>query len=162
MKTNTCCFFGHRTINETEELRTKITEAVERLITYENVDTFLFGSKSRFDSLCLELVTKLKEKYPHIKRVYVRAEYPHISEYYRNYLLECYEDTYYPEKILNSGRAAYVERNYEMVDNSRFCVVYYDEQNVPATRKSGTGTALDYAIKKQKHIIVLPTEATKV
>ena len=44
MKENTCCFFGHRTINEADELRTKITEAVEKLIADENVDTFLFGS----------------------------------------------------------------------------------------------------------------------
>ncbi len=61
LKNYTCCFSGHRSINETEELRAKITEAIERLITDENVDTFLFGSKSRFDSLCLELVTKLKK-----------------------------------------------------------------------------------------------------
>ena len=43
MKENTCCFIGHRTINETDELRTKITEAVERLITDEvnanNIET---------------------------------------------------------------------------------------------------------------------------
>ena len=104
------------------------------------------------------LVTELKEKYPHIKRIYVRAEYPYISEHYKNYLLESYEDTYYPKKIISAGRAAYVERNYEMIDNSRFCIVYYDEANAPTTRKSGTKIALDYAIKKQKKIIILPTE----
>ena len=157
-----CCFFGHRTINETEELKSKLNEIIEKLIVDENVDTFLFGSKSRFNSLCLEFVTEIKEKYPHIKRIYVRAEYPYISEHYKNYLLESYEDTYYPEKILNSGRAAYVERNYEMIDNSRFCIVYYDEANAPTTRKSGTKIALDYAIRKQKHIIVLPTEITNM
>jgi len=54
---NTCCFFGHREINETEELKSVITETVERLITEEKADTFLFGSKSRFDSLCLEILT---------------------------------------------------------------------------------------------------------
>ena len=64
MKENTCCFFGHRRINETDELRTKITDAIEKLITDESVDTFLFGSKSEFDRLCLELVTGLKEKIP--------------------------------------------------------------------------------------------------
>ena len=58
----TCCFFGHRTINETEELKTKLCEAVEDLITNKNVDTFLFSSKSRFDELCLEIVTKIKGK----------------------------------------------------------------------------------------------------
>lgn len=108
MKDKTCCFFGHRKINETEELKSKLIEIIEKLIVDEKVDTFLFGSKSRFNSLCQETVTEIKEKYPHIKRVYVRAEYPDINEHYKNYLLESYEDTYYPEKILNSGRASYV------------------------------------------------------
>ena len=156
MKDNICCFFGHRTINETDELRTKITEVVERLIIDENVDTFLFGSKSAFDSLCLELVTKLKEKYPHVKRIYVRAEFPYINDDYLTYLLKYYDDTYYPEKLHGAGRAAYVERNYEMINNSKYCIVYYDEQNAPTTRKSGTKIALDYAIKKGREVITFP------
>ena len=156
MQENTCCFVGHRSIYDNEDLRVKLTEIIERLITEENVDTFLFGSKSHFDSLCLELVTKCKEKYPHIKRIYVRAEYQYISDYYKKYLLENYEDSYYPKKIIGAGRAAYVERNYEMIDKSKFCIVYYDESFVPANRKSGTKIALDYAVKKQKNIIKLP------
>ncbi len=153
MYENTCCFFGHRKINETEQLKAKLVEIIEQLIVEEKIDTFLFGSKSRFNSLCLELVTEIKEKYPYIKRIYVRAEYPYISEQYKNYLLESYEDTYYPEKILNAGRASYIKRNYKMIDNSRYCVVYYNELNIPTTRKSGTKIALDYAIKKCKNII---------
>ena len=150
---STCCFFGHRTINETDELRTKLTDTIEKLITDEKVDTFLFGSKSRFDSLCLELVTGLKEKYPHIKRIYVRAEFSVINESYTAYLLKYYDDTYYPERIKGAGRAAYVERNYEMIDKSKYCIVYYDESHAPATRKSGTKIAYDYAIKREKKII---------
>ena len=157
MKSSTCCFFGHITINETEGLKSKLNEIIEKLIVEENVDTFLFGSKSQFNSLCLELVTKMKEIYPYIKRIYVRAEYPDINEQYTNYLLESFEDTYYPEHIIGSGRAAYVERNYEMINKSRYCIVYYDESNFPTTRKSGTKIALDYAIKKKKQIMVLPT-----
>ena len=95
MNRNTCCFFGHRTLKETEKLKAKLIEIIEKLIVDENVDTFLFGSKSCFNRLCLELVTEIKEKYPNIKRVYIRAEYPYISEHYKNYLLESYEDTYY-------------------------------------------------------------------
>ncbi len=150
---NTACFLGHRIINETEELKSKLIEIIEKLIVTEKVDTFLFGSKSRFNSLCLELVSKIKEKYPHVKRIYVRAEYPNINEQYRNYLLGFYENTYYPEHIMGSGRAVYVERNYEMINKSQYCIVYYDELNAPTTRKSGTKTALDYAIKKCKKII---------
>lgn len=155
MQENTCCFFGHRTINETEELRGKLVNEIEKLITKQNVDTFLFGSKSNFNRLCLELVTKLKEKYPHIKRIYVRAEYPVIGEEYTNYLLKSYDNTYYPEQIIGSGRAAYVERNFEMINNSYYCIVYYDETNIPQKRKSGTKIALDYATKNARKIILI-------
>ena len=87
----TCCFFGHKKTDETEELKSRLYETIERLITEEKVDTFLFGSKSRFNSLCHTAVTEIKQKYPHIKRIYVRAEYPDIGEDYRDYLLESYE-----------------------------------------------------------------------
>ena len=154
MSKNTCCFLGHRKINETEKLKSKLIKEIEKLIVENLVDTFLFGSKSRFNSLCQEIVTDIKEKYPHIKRVYVRAEYPNISEQYRNYLLKSYEETYYPETILNSGKAAYVERNCEMIDKSEYCIVYYDEQSATTTRKSGTKIALEYAKKKGKKLLV--------
>ena len=58
----TVCFVGHRTIQESEELKRNLRRTIERLIVEEKVDTFLFGSKSRFDSLCLEIMTQLKEK----------------------------------------------------------------------------------------------------
>ena len=149
---NICCFTGHKEIDKTQELKAKLYKEIERLIEAEGVDTFLFGSKSRFDSLCLELVTQLKEKHPHIKRVYVRAEHPVIDDSYKAYLLRSYEDTYYPEKIVGAGKASYVERNREMIDKSRFCVFFYDSASV-ATRKSGTEIALAYAKKKKKIII---------
>ena len=153
MEENTCCFIGHRTINETEELKSKLYETIEKLIVENSIDTFLFGSRSRFNDLCHEIVTQIKEKYPHIKRIYVRAEYQNIDETYKAYLLENYEDTYYPEKIIGAGKVAYVERNYEMINKSHFCIFYYDEQNAPTIRKSGTKIAFDYAVKQKKEII---------
>ena len=155
---NTCCFFGHRTINDTEKLRKELIKTIETLITVERIDTFLFGSKSRFDSLCLELVSKMKEKYPHIKRIYVRAEFPIINDEYKTYLMTLYDDTYYPNNIIGAGKAMYVERNFEMIDGSRFCIVYFDKERAPATRKSGTKVALDYAVKKGKEIICFSSE----
>ena len=59
----TCSFFGHRDTPQTEELKQKVRETVERLIVEEGVDTFLFGSRSKFDELCHIVVTELKEKY---------------------------------------------------------------------------------------------------
>ena len=64
-----CSFFGHRDTEQREELKQKVRETVEHLIVEEGVDTFLFGSRSSFDELCYIVVTELKEKYPHIRRI---------------------------------------------------------------------------------------------
>ena len=156
MLNTTCCFIGHRRIDESEELKIKLRKEIERVIVEEGVGTFLFGSASRFDSLCHELVNEIKGKYPHIRRVYVRAEFPYINEQYEAYLLESYDETYYPEKITGAGRASYVERNREMIEKSEICIFYYNKANAPTNRKSGTGIAFDYAKKKDKRIIVFP------
>ncbi len=154
-KNYTCCFIGHRKTEETKELKGELFEIIENLIVEKKVDTFLFGSKSGFDSLCYDVLDDLKKKYTYIKRVFVRAEYPNISEKYRQYLLQSYEDTYYPKSVLGANRAVYIKRNYEMIDNSCYCVFYYNENFAPKTRKSGTKIALDYAIKKKRKIILL-------
>ena len=160
-----CCFFGHRKIDETTELKDKLCGIIENLIVNEKVDTFFFGSKSQFDDLCHKVVTELKEKYPHIKRIYVRSAFQHIPDWYEDSLLQHYEDTYFPEHMENAGRASYVERNQEMINKSDFCIVYYDENYAPPKRKnsrrdltdyqprSGTKIAYDYAVKKKKIII---------
>ena len=62
-KIQTCCFFGHRKIKETPELESKLIEVIEDLIVNRDVTTFLFGSKSEFDSYCKKIVDRLKEKY---------------------------------------------------------------------------------------------------
>lgn len=174
IKEHTCCFFGHRKIEVTDKLVEHLNDIIEKLITDKSIDTFLFGSKSEFDTLCLKVVTELKIKYPHIKRIYVRAEYPYINDDYRAYLLKSYDDTYYPDKMLKAGRAAYVERNYEMIDNSSCCVVYYDESyNSPKRKtakksqsnyqpKSGTRLAFDYAEKTNKNIINVINELKNI
>ncbi len=110
-----------------------------------------------FVSLCLELVNKLKEKHPHVKRIYVRPAFPYINDNYMSYLLKSYDETYYPEKTLRAGKAVYVERNYEMIGKSKFCIIYYNEQNAPTTRKSGTGIVLDYAVKNGSEIKIFPS-----
>ncbi|MBQ8719856.1 MAG: hypothetical protein IJY65_02360 [Clostridia bacterium] len=79
----------------------------------------------------------------------MRAEYPVINDSYKSYLLESYEDTYYPQKILNSHKASYVERNYEMIDRSDYCIVYYDEM-----RKGSSGTRLAYRYAMRKGLKV--------
>jgi len=169
-KEKSCCFFGHRKIDKTEKLKNNLYEIIENLIVNEKIDTFFLGSKSQFDDLCHKIVTELKEKHPHIKRIYVRSAFQHIPDWYEDSLLNHYEGTYFPEHMENAGRASYVERNQEMINRSKFCVVYYDENYLPPRRKngkrdlidyqpkSGTAVAYDYARKKKKIIINVATQ----
>lgn len=161
------CFIGHRTITVTDELCERIKSTVLDLIDNQGVDTFLFGSRNQFDELCLKIVTEIKEIRPQIRRIYVRAEYPYISKDYEDYLLESYDATYIPESVVDAGKAAYVERNYHMIDKADLCIFYYDENYKPplkpATRgritreqpKSGTKVAYEYATLKKKRMLNL-------
>lgn len=165
MNVSTVAFWGHRTVKDKELVKRRVYQVVEDMILTHNAKRFLFGSKSKFDDLCYEVVTELKRNYPYIERIYVRAEFPYIDESYRNYLLESYEDTYYPAGMENAGKSAYVERNCEMIDKSDVCVIYYDENYLPPKRKnsrkdlfeyqpkSGTKIAYEHAVKKHKKII---------
>ena len=135
-------FIGHRKIQFDNGFRLQLKKLLLSLIDNRNADTFLFGSRSDFDDLCLEVV---------------RAEYPYISRDYENYLLESYDTTYIPENVIEAGKAAYVERNYHMIDKADLCIFYYDENYKPplkpATKgritreqpNSGTKVAYEYA-----------------
>ena len=109
-KEKTCCFFGHRKIDETEELKNNLRGIIEKLIVNEKVDTFFFGSKSQFDDLCHKIVTELKEKYPHLKRIYVRSAYQHIPDWYEKSLLENNEGTYFPEHTVRTTQKLFISK----------------------------------------------------
>lgn len=91
----------------------------------------------------------------------------YIDDNYKSFLLQNYEDTYYPEKMINAWKAACVERNYEMINNSNFCICYYDENYTPQRRKNNrgdlidfqqkSGTKLAYSYAKRKNIVVKNT-----
>lgn len=169
MECKSCCFIGHRTVKDKEIIEQRLIENVTSLIK-DGVDTFYFGSRSRFDDLAWEVVSKIKEEHQEIKRIYVHSSYAYIDDSYKNYLLESYEDTYMPEGVENAGAASYVERNQAMINSSDICVFYYDENYLPARRKqsrhalsdyqpkSGTKIAFEYAVKKGKQIINVAME----
>ncbi len=160
---NTCTFIGHRKIEKTEWLYKKIESCVEGLILEKNISVFLFGSKSGFDELCYSAVSKLKHKYPQIKRIYIRSSFQYISDDYQQYLLTLYEDTYYPDELSNAGRASYIIRNKIMIDKSGRVIFYFDKNYIPPQKrqaeklfkketKSGTAIAYDYARQKRKNV----------
>lgn len=168
----TCCFIGHRNAKETPKLCEDLRNTVIFLIEKQGVEVFFFGSKSKFDDLCLRIVREIKIIYPKIQLVYVRSHYPNIQQWYKDYLLESYDDTIMPHKVINAGKASYVERNQEMIDASDFCIFYYNSEYKPPLRKqsrnalshyqpkSGTKVAYEYAKQKKKQIINLYNSST--
>lgn len=163
----TCCFIGHRNAIGTPKLCEELRKTIITLIEEKGVKWFLFGSRSKFDDLCLNMITELQQEYPEIKRMYVRSHYPYIEQWYKDYLLESYDDTLMPSGIENAGKASYAERNQAMINASDFCVFYYNEEYKPPLRKqcrsalsayqpnSGTKLAYEYAKQKKKEIINL-------
>ncbi len=165
MERRSCCFIGHRKVQDKDLVFSAVKQVIESLITEQEIRVFHFGSRSEFDDVAWEAVTELMKTYQDIKRIYIRSAYAHISESYTKYLLESYEETYMPEGVENAGKASYVERNQAMMDISDICVFYYDESYAPPRRKnskrdlsdyqpkSGTKIAYDYAVRKKKEII---------
>ena len=66
-----CSFFGHRTINTTTHLYEIATAEIIRAIN-NGCHIFYFGGYGDFDSLCHEIVTKIKM---HTKQI--RVPHPH-------------------------------------------------------------------------------------
>ena len=163
-----CSFFGHRDTPQTEELKQKVREIVERLIIEEGVDTFLFGSRSKFDELCHMVVTELKEKYPHIQRIaYLckhesgclagegKKEQCRIKELTgRDVYVREFEDIKRSSRVNSAGRASYVERNYWMVDESDIIVFKLLKHDMNLN-KSGTFFAHNYAKRKKKLLFTI-------
>ena len=135
-----CCFIGHRRIDLIKELEEKTKNVIEDLIINKEVETFLFGSKSEFEQIYFNLY---KEK---VNLLCVDEKFEHKTKY-------------------TSGKASYVERNQAMIDNSDYCIFYYNENYKPQPRKqskrdityyqpkSGTALAYKYAKQKKKEII---------
>ena len=165
-----CSFFGHRDTPQTNELKAKVRETVERLIVEEGVDTFLFGSRSKFDELCHMVVTELREKYPHIQRIAYLCKHEtaclagvgmslkhQIKELTgRDVYVAEYEDVKKSDRVNSAGRASYVQRNQWMINNSVCAIFYINNGKRQLDKKSGTYFAYEYAKMRGICIIVLP------
>lgn len=174
-KHKTCSFFGHRKIEISEELKIKLNKTIEDLIINHNVTSFLFGSRSEFNSLCQLLVTEFKQKYPHIERVTYTCQsekciLENEKEVWENIFsnlkkqkieLVCSDKEVEHNTKYSAGKASYVERNQAMINDSDYCIFYYNENYKPKPNKkpastepkSGTGIAYKYAKQKNKTII---------
>jgi len=161
-KKRTCCFTGHRPqklIYEFDEqhdmcirLKARLRTDIELKIN-EGVDTFLCGMALGTDMWCGEIVTELKQKYPHIRLI---ACIPHAGQ--EKSWNEDYRERYY--RLLDSADKNIVfydhyiygcmqKRNRYMADNAAYMIAVFNGSS------GGTKSTIDYAMRKGLDIILL-------
>ncbi len=159
MESKICCFVGHRKLENPEEVAAALAKVVMRLVGQDNVRTFLFGSKSEFDTLSLAIVTECKRHVPEIKRVAYtcksegcmlekdRAKWDRLRSKADMELMETFVDEEFEHKTkYTAGKASHVERNVAMVDASDVCVIYYE----PSNPNNGTRRVYEYLQRTKK------------
>lgn len=177
MKDLKCCFIGHRNIDINENFEERLKNLVEDLILNKNVRIFLFGSRSEFNTLCHVVVSALKEKYPFIKRIVYtcksesctleenKKEWEEIFSHFNmnDIYIMTFEEEFEFKTKYTAGRASYVERNQALINDSDYCIFYFNKDYYPKSKiqtksilkkpTSGTKIAIDYAAVKKKNII---------
>ena len=179
MNVKAVCFIGHRNVELKDDKVEKLRMIIENLIVKDNVQIFLFGSRSDFDFICHNIVTELKSKYPFIQRrcytcksesCILESEREHWENIYSSFhkrevhLLGVEEEVEFKNKW-TAGKASYVERNQAMINDSDICIFYYNENYKPQERKYSkrcfstyqpkSGTALAYSYAKQKKKLII-------
>ena len=137
----------------------------------------MFGSRSTFNSLCHSIVLDLKAKYPNIKILAYdcKNESSFLEKDKQKWIdilkgKQKYVQFLYVDDVINfntknkSGKASYIARNKTMIDDSDYCLFYYNEKYIPPQKKlhkqsfgcyksnSGTYIAYKYAVKAKKII----------
>ena len=149
MNNKTCCFAGHSSISNQEEIKIRLKNEIINLIEKENVTEFYNGYKGAFDSLCARTVNELKKDYPFIKSFWVLSYMPREKDDYTDNLLKLFDESIYPDLENVHPRFAIVKRNEWMVDRADFLITYIHNE------WGGSYKTLVYA-RKHKNIVVLP------
>ena len=141
-----CSIFGHREFKVDNEFLSILQNCIENLIQNENVDVFIFGSKSMIYIYCWHIIEKLKQKYPFVKTIVVNC----FGELKNNSIMRFDETINFKN---SSNKYLYIERNHFMIDMSDMVLFYFNPCYSPKTKtRSGTHLAYNYALKNNKKI----------
>ncbi len=138
-------FCGHSrcllTADELIALENHLTYIIEK----EPFCTFYLGGYGNFDRVCFNVLTKLKQRYKNIKRVFIT---PYICNYDKlKTLSKTYDETIYPPLENTPLRFAINKRNRWMIQNSNILICYV------TNTFGGAYTTYKYAKTKNLKII---------
>lgn len=151
MKEKTCCFTGHREINDNIQKVVKVLE-IEIIKLIENGYCYFgAGGALGFDTIAAQTVLHLRKQYPHIKLILVLPCINQANNWsYED--REVYEELKQKaDKIVYTSkdysRGCMHKRNRHLVDNSSACICYLTKN------KGGTFYTVNYANSKKVRII---------
>lgn len=154
MRNKTCCFTGHRDINDdintlTEKLSVVIEKSIKKGYLY-----FGAGGARGFDTLAGETVMKLKEKYPHIHLILVLPfinQYEHESGWTDEEIEKYHYLKKHASKVVHLqvkySTGCYYRRNRHLVDHSSLCIAYQYKNT------GGTAYTVKYAKSNNVQVI---------
>lgn len=147
-KARACSLTGHRIVNKDLD-RKKLNDLFYQLID-KGFDTFLIGMALGFDTLCFNMLAKIREQ----KDIKLIACIPCEKQDYKFSIKQKQE---YQQMLSIADEKIYVSKEYNaycmqkrnrfMVDNSSVLVAYLRQE------KTGTSYTVNYAIKKDVCII---------
>ncbi|MBQ7386588.1 MAG: hypothetical protein IJW03_00295 [Clostridia bacterium] len=151
-KIKICSFFGHREIEENDDLYSLASAAIEKTLDF-GCRIFYFGGYGAFDTLCYKIVTRIREEKPEleIKRIYCVAREAYLRKNTRYFKREDYDEITYLMPSFEGWYKSIYFRNCAMIDESDYLIFYAEERE-----NSGAYKAYKYAKrKKNKHIVNL-------
>lgn len=145
-----CSCFGHRKVEITEKLCTKLNIVFKNLIIKENVRYFYFGGFGEFDELYHKIISNLKIEFPDIYRIFCLSDPRHLQINKRPTWIKDkdYENITYLDLDYDYWYTRIYYRNLEIINRSDFIVFYINH-----TTSSDAYKALQYAKQKKKQII---------
>ena len=149
-----CCFTGHRILGKDFTI-SALDNTIEYMIN-KCVTIFICGGAIGFDTYAAEAVLRAKERHESIElHIYApcnnqSAKWNIIQKNKYNEILEKADYVDMVDRPYYDG--CMKERNYKMVDNSRYCICYFHENE---SRPSGTGQTFRYAKRQGLEIINL-------
>lgn len=155
MRDKTCCFTGHRRLpkGEVEQIKQQTSLYIKELIE-QGVCYFGAGGALGFDTIAAQCVLLAKCSYPHIKLILI-LPCENQTRGWQQKDIDIYEDIKKKaDKVVYTSRQYYdgcmLKRNRHMVDNSGYCLCYYNGNS-----HSGTGYTVRYATEQGLTVINL-------
>ncbi|MBQ8510819.1 MAG: DUF1273 family protein [Clostridia bacterium] len=165
LREKTCCFTGHRTIAPArlEPLLENLNMEILWLISH-GITNFWAGGALGFDTLAALSVLRFRADGSPI-RLHMALPCWEQTRYWKSRDIEVYNDI-----LMRADSIKYIsdhfyggvmhQRNRFMVDQSSYCVCFYDHEQAKATKSGGSGTlyTVNYARKHGLTLINLCDE----